>query len=356
MNAILIYNLTLFGVVLLSSFYKIASNSSLRKIIAACIFLIVLMPSVLRGGIGTDVDTYRFIFEHGDYFSGKIEGGYLFINQMVHFLNGKFQWVIVICAFVSYLLIFRSVNREFFPVCVIFFTLIMYLPSYSMLRQFIAISFSLYAMRFLVEEKVIKYFLSVVFAMGFHFSALLLIPFYFLRNLKIKGEWLFVASIVICVIISRVDVIDILFQLPIINSTKYSLYADGDFARVPELGSGLGVLLKMIVPVAVILCANKIYRLNNNYSFVVWLNFLYLLATLLSLEIYIFNRVVDVFMFAPVLGVPVLIMLGRDKFSKMSIFALSFLVYFILFEQTINTNVVGSGIGLGINPYQVFWK
>lgn len=50
------------------------------------------------------------------------------------------------------------------------------------MRNLIAVSISLYAVRFLLERKPIHYFIIVIIAMTFHMSACIMIPAYFYMN------------------------------------------------------------------------------------------------------------------------------------------------------------------------------
>lgn len=71
------------------------------------------------------------------------------------------------------------------------------------MRNLIAVSIALYAVRFLVERKPIHYFIIVIIAMTFHTSACIMIPAYFYMNKDLSTKKIIILYIAINVLFAN---------------------------------------------------------------------------------------------------------------------------------------------------------
>lgn len=349
----ILYYAILLSILFLAFIFDMAKSKGLKVIITLAMFLIIAIPASIRGEIGTDVKTYHFIFANLDNFYGKTEYAYYYLNKLVLVLGFDFQWVVASCAIISYYLCFRSfwIEKKYFSVQVVFFVLIMYLPSYSMLRQFFAISIIIFSLNKLLSGNIKQYAMLIFVASLFHLSALIMLVFILLRRIRVNGYILLSFIPIFALLTLKIDVFSVIKSLPLIGESKYALYAGGQFSQRPEIGSGLGLIAKLIAPVLLILLFR--FRADKRSDLILQLSFVYIFCVLLSSQIQIFNRLVDLFMYVPILAIVQLIDMQKRHLSKVLVFLFFLVIYTGTFTQIINSSKVDAAGGLGINPYSI---
>lgn len=90
---------------------------------------------------------------------------------------------LVICGF-FYNAIWQQSKNPLLSVF-LFFASGIYFDSYNALRQYIAVAIVVFAYVYLFDGKFKKYIITIVAAFLFHYSAVIMIPVYFIRNIKI---------------------------------------------------------------------------------------------------------------------------------------------------------------------------
>tara|TARA_B110000879_G_scaffold212935_1_gene312046 strand:+ start:5906 stop:7036 length:1131 start_codon:yes stop_codon:yes gene_type:complete len=238
------------------------------------LFLFGLFAALRDTSIGTDYPAYTEFYEHilnnGKFQSGQllgIEPGWHYVNlffgklgipSSIFFgLVTVFTWAFFIKGSYNFqhllpLMFFFVLSTGFF-----FWTL-------SGLRQSISIMIFFYAIKFLKENNLFRYVISITFASFFHISIILMLPYYFLRNLKYNRN----VSIALFVI-SLGFVGENLF-IPIVEnallslgSTDYLLSYIGYLEEVEKMeivektGTNLGFLLTTIFTIFILLRGEK---------------------------------------------------------------------------------------------------
>lgn len=123
--------------------------------------------------------------------SDRVEKGYAVLEYLIGRMGGNYRILLVIsavvCAAGLYCLLDRyAVN----PV----YSMILYIGfgyfSYSMcfIRQMMAVSIVLFALKFIEEKKLIPYTVTVLIASTIHQTALIALPFYFLCKAKLNRK------------------------------------------------------------------------------------------------------------------------------------------------------------------------
>lgn len=205
----LIYGLLTVSTVILSYFVgkkgKVADYAALFGI-----FLLLSFVSVLRVNIGNDYSRYTQIF-HELKCDGYVITEPLFnkvgafVMKFPLFGEASYQVLFALFAVVTIALFLKNLYDYSENFCISFFlfmTLGLYFQTYSTVRYYFALAIVLYAIRFLLKKQYVVFVLLLLLASGFHKSALIAIPFYFLANLpynKWKAKkWVIAAFVVIC--------------------------------------------------------------------------------------------------------------------------------------------------------------
>lgn len=176
---------------------------SIFSILSLCIIsLFLLYVSFNRSYmVGTDGNMYYMFYwlQHYKLYFDP------FINYIYEFslLNNNFQIFIIFTSSIFYsVMIFAlyKMKLDFWSGFFYFYTSYIYLMSFNVIRQSIAISLVfLGIVLFLTVSNRIKayiyYFISLILAMNFHFSAILMLPLLVLKYIKISSTKILISLI-----------------------------------------------------------------------------------------------------------------------------------------------------------------
>lgn len=346
MLTFLVYN----SILLLSALFAYTAEHSKTKtsriVSRIILFNILFIPAAIRYGIGTDFFTYQDIFYSQD---DNIEPIYLLINKLVYTLNINVQWVFIITAIITYIPLCFLLKRKNFFVIITLYIVIYYLNTYNTMRQAMAISFIICGVDQLIYGHKRKYLFFTIIASFCHLSSIIAIPFAFIYKIKINNV-LLVSAIILLFVFSKMNIIEILANSNLFTDSRYGYYLATDFIEEANMGSGLGFLSKIIIPLLLIIIKFKFKSSNTEYSVVYYYSFAYILLYILGIQIFIFTRVASVFIFAPIFATTVLLKLFSSN-NRMWIFSIIFLMYWLVFQKTIIDGSILNLGGLGINPY-----
>jgi hypothetical protein len=143
-------------------------------------FLILTTPVAVRHFTGADyaayVAYYDGIKEMGSSFfiHNSLEVGYVWLNVICRFFFDSYKSVFVIMAIATNLFFFKIMTFEIKKIslgtAVFVYGFTLYFWGFIIIRNLLAISIVFYALRYLFQKKPFKYFLSVAFAVLFHYS------------------------------------------------------------------------------------------------------------------------------------------------------------------------------------------
>jgi len=132
----------------------------------------------------TDYSAYVQAFWdiRGGIYDGWFEYGFQLLNKPFAFSEWGFIPLIMLCTLIPYAGIYSCFRKYDI---VLWGTLVFVLSGYitrydNIIRQGISMGLFFYAMRFALQKNFAKYILYCGFAIIFHYSAIVLIPFYFL--------------------------------------------------------------------------------------------------------------------------------------------------------------------------------
>lgn len=114
---------------------------------------------------------------------------------------------------------------------------------------------------------------------------------------------------------------------------RYAAYADSSYNVDTELGSGVGVLLRLTIPFCVFLYRGRLLQANPRNNYLIWLNIAYVIVTYLTIEIAILGRLNDLFSFVLLFSVSGL--LQMNSINKKVIIVLLLFFSLLLFEKNI---------------------
>lgn len=200
-GSFLIYFISVFGATIFSYFaekFQIEKDGSsiVNPKFWRISYLFLFLPLGFRGN-GIDHSTYKQIFttinSSSFRYNGFPEPLFTLINKLVNFLFRDFQFIYLIFAAITLLLIYKEIakqiNRVRIWIVVWMMSVSLYFYMYGLVRMFLAVSIIWYAHKYIEKKEWKKYLLSVVLAASFHYSSLIMIPIYFISIFKLEDKF-----------------------------------------------------------------------------------------------------------------------------------------------------------------------
>lgn len=162
------------------------------------------MSSVTRaGGDVTQTTGYRLY---------RTEWLFLAFNQLMSFVTINRYIFIFTLTLIIYTLLFFSIKRycDDYPFAVILFLGLWFFFTFTYLRQVTAATIGWIAIRYAIERKPIPFFAIVLLAYGFHNSAIVLAPLYFVPQRKFSPA-LIVVGLALCLVIGMSNIVGGIF-------------------------------------------------------------------------------------------------------------------------------------------------
>ncbi|WP_353675354.1 EpsG family protein [Acinetobacter towneri] len=334
-------------------------------------FLLVFIPSAIRYEIGADYLNYKKIYLNIDYYN-QMEFGFYYINYFLNNIGSHYQWSFVVFAFLYFLPLFLGYPKRNAWIIHFLFGSFFYLLSFFYVRSAIAVGFCFLALHFLLKNR-FNYFLLFVFIGSlFHVSALfvgLVGLLSFIPTSKFFKHYIFpVISIFLLIFIYLQS--NVLFGIMekilfLLKMEKYAGYfSSTKWMDARNLGSGIGVLAKVIFSVYYIFNTKNAMKYNDkNWAISVFL-FLYAVGVILSAQIVIFGRLAYMFIFAMPYAAFVLWNL-TDNIVKCNSFVINinrlvvllFAIMSLLFYIKDGFDLGGNwGESLFLNPYRTIFS
>lgn len=161
------------------------------------LFFLIFIFSAFREGIGTDYYSYEMLFLNSETSYSEI--GFVTLNKVLHFFSSDSRIFFIVSSLIILIPFAISIySNSLSPIySLLLFIALYYFHSLNLVRQFMVIAiFQLYGVNYIIEKKLFLYILLVIILTSIHFSAIILIPFYFIVRKKYHfflyfGTWLF---------------------------------------------------------------------------------------------------------------------------------------------------------------------
>lgn len=345
-----IYFICLFiisSIFVLTSLIKLNDVVKQKKIeyfLLCSIGVLLAIISAIRYNVGTDYTTYLKIYN--DTITTVKEPGYMLINFVARFLNLSAQFPIacysVATIYFAIKFIMDNSKKPILSILIFYTFTPFFLQTMNVIRQELAIFMFAYAIKFIKESDIKRYFLTIIIAGLFaHLTVLLTIPLYFFLNLDLSKK--------IRVIMFGVFLIigPIVFSL--LKYTPYAFYLN--YAKNQDSISPVfvvSILLSLFLYI-------KTYKISESIEFKN-LCFIYLCFSGLSLINYnnilftLLERILWYFLPSILVLVP-LYCYKSEKYKKIKIgiFCTLFIGIFIM-------SIYINGESNNIVPYQIFFN
>lgn len=342
----IVYNSILILSILFSYYAEFSKTNQGRILSRILVFTTLFIPAAIRYNIGTDYENYTSSF----YSLNNIdfEYGFHLLNLIISYFELSPHWIFVTSSLLTYSLITFFIGRKNYAIIITFYTLLLYLWSYSIVRQAISISFIIVAVDKLTNGKSIEYFILIILASLFHYSSLLMFPVFFLKYIYINR---FIKVIIISILFISIFYNGLAINIitsELFAASLYSDYLNTSYIKESDWGSGIGIIVSLSLPIYCLFFDNISKSIIS--TFLANTNLIYLAAYILSLNIYIFNRLSSLFVFAPIMMLGYVLSSNNHKYKKEILYFL-IITNIIMYERIIYNSLSNLNSGLGITPY-----
>ena len=167
--------------------------------------IVYLLFFGLRGYIFTDCYQYHEFYEELDskeftltYIDALFEPGYIISNIILHSISNNpffFQFIWTLIDLILLYIILRRETNKYFLLAFAFLIPFFEGIQMNLFRNIKAILIFFWAIKYIRQQKLIKYSLSVLLASTFHLTALLFWPLYFIVNKKIHKSMIIICCV-----------------------------------------------------------------------------------------------------------------------------------------------------------------
>ena len=300
------------------------------------VWFVIWLITVFRYKVGTDYMGYVELYNTfgSQYFNTHYESdiGLMSLMTFFHSIGGTpqilfFTYGSLTCYFFYKAFHFYARGNNVLEM--IFVNLYMgflFFQTLNIIRFMLAAAIIFYSTKYIVKKKPIKYLAYISFAAIFHFTAILFLPLYLIRYLKV-GRWtLFVFVLIIACIVIIHPTEDVLLRMLNLNS-QYSYYLTNE--KYVNLQVSTFGILNTVLYTIIAFIIYKYFRHDRLLSIIFLFYLTFIISRFLAIDIYIFQRISQYFKpFLIVgLGYAILNLKLRNIAKTLIIFLLIFTVH-----------------------------
>lgn len=183
-----------------------------KKYILYNMLVLIWFVAAFRYNIGTDYYSYESLYKSwniysGDVFdfSGNVEPSFWLITGLLNEFGFSSQMLFLIYETIVLVALYKAImsNINSTMIAVIVFTLYVLYPadggywwSMSFIRQAAGISIALLGGEYFQKKNYLKCFIASILAIMFHYSIIIMMPLYLLKNVKINVKIVYVLLVI----------------------------------------------------------------------------------------------------------------------------------------------------------------
>lgn len=342
-----------YSILLISIFPSIFSRSDRRLsnfFYGIVICMLILFCGLRDPFLYPDSDNY-YNFFRGDVneFEENFGLGYTLLNRVSLMINSSYYFLMIVISCIVILSYAKAIKRysPYVWLSIFLFVLTSYCPSFFLLRQYLAIAFSLYSIKYIVNREPVKFGFYVLLAMSFHFSAVFVVPLYYLYGIKnSKKNMLLLAIGSIAVILFFMAISSLIGMF----SAYYAKYLDWD----NDSPAWQRALMKSYFLGVYLLGTSKSFYKEGINRIIFYCCLFSVVIGIAAINLYAAHRIIAYFSIAEFIGIPIIIKeVSLNSRKRIPIVYCLLFVYIIVLIVSFVSFVEGGNIN---NEYQFFWK
>lgn len=331
----------LFGSILYAFFLSTITKKSklLSEILGIIILSFFTFIVGLRYGVGIDYFSYESSF-HMNYNTFTYEPIYSFSMYFVKSIFDKFYYLTFIMIFITNIFIYLGLKKRNITGIYLILAIFIYLSNVgivfiNLMRQGVAVAIFFYASTYIKDRNLKKYIIFMLLGAGFHSSILLLLPMYFIKDIKFS-KLNYLISVIVSYLFVYTRTSQTVINFFASHISIYSKYHNHKYLFNEDVNLlAFGVLLNVIFIFSLLLFVkNKDKSYGQEISY-------YLIGTLiniLALSTFMFDRIGIYFFIFGIIAIPKMIESIKNKNVRLFFFVLAVLVATSFFTQSLFIN------------------
>lgn len=196
----------LFFIIIIFAFIDLlkTKNKNIKNIIFIFSFFLLLVFAFIRDKIGTDFLAYKIFYTTLDL-NIPFEKGYVYLNILLNSINKDFSFFLfgftIFSLGLKYIYIFKNVYYKNISI-LYYFSNYYFVFEFGILRNSLAVTITLFSIKYVIERKLLKFLLLILIAATFHRTAIVFIIVYFIVNRNYKNRYL-VTGVITAFILGR---------------------------------------------------------------------------------------------------------------------------------------------------------
>lgn len=196
----------LFVVALFSHFeLNVGMEDRTKKKVVLALFLVFYLLSFLRWEYGGDWENYYTHFEHYTWESlDQHEIVYMVVLLLAKAFINDYTFVLFCFSSILFYFQIKGVSKlSILPLTTLLILTGTYFCNVAYIRQNISVAIAFYSLIYVIQRRMVPYLICVILAFGFHYSALVFLPAYWIYNLSYSRKQL-ILFLLISVFLSSV--------------------------------------------------------------------------------------------------------------------------------------------------------
>jgi len=323
-------------IVFLSGLLKQAKvSNSLTKLIFWSALILPVAFSGLRYGIGTDffnyTDIYYRLTSSGNFINHfvntRFEPGWILLNQIVKLIFNDVQYLFIITSLLIWIFNFKAIydNRNKMSIAIAMFILLstLYNPSFNTIRQSLAASVLMLAIKPILEKRPIKFYLIILFAISFHYTAIVFLPAYWITNSRIKNvTFLKNISVIVGTILFVILTPKLLTFVTSFDSLSYYSHYELEFENF-----GIGKIIIKLPIIIIIIFNLKRFKNNSPMSKLIIFYFIGIILEYYSYFASYVNRIAIYYEMIQIFILAAIVKVQTNKYEKL-LYSAIIVIYF----------------------------
>ncbi len=274
-----------------------------------------------RYGIGYDFFSYQTIFSRviatpwEKLLTFREEIGFIAILKLISFFttDGQMMYVamaIIISLVFAVFVFFYIKDRDAWIASLAYITLGFFYGTMNLVRQYFAATICLYAIHYMKKRKLIPFIIFVLIATSIHKSSLVLLPIYFIAN--IKPNWKIYTGYGV------VSVLGYIFSVPILKLIIKILgvYESYNPETSYYMANGLSyqhLIIPVIVVAVLLIFSKKLLEIDRGNAVLINLALFNVIIYFFSTKHFILQRFSEVIYVSAIISIPMVVDLFRIK-------------------------------------------
>lgn len=320
-------------------------------------FLIPLIVIVLRDeSVGIDykahIDLYNRILSKTTLASDNswISFGYIFLSKLcIIFWGDNYYYFFCLIGFVTLYCFFKTIYEQSdspWMSVLLLFSFCLYYQMFNQFRQMLAVAIIFYGFKYIKNRDLRKYLFIILIAFSMHKSAIIMLPCYWINNLKWQKKGIKIYFILSVLAYFLYDTI----ELVLLKTSYGQTYLTNSYYNVVKESSMINLVFRIFL---FLFCYYFTRKIKENYENNILKNlcFCCVVFQILTIKSYIFGRVTTYFFVYFILWIPKAV--KEIKISKNS-YIIKNIVYIamcIIYHYTYFVTKASSGFGVGIYKF-----